>query len=222
MIAKPGSALKNQKINDQIIAQASQELAEKIPAFKQVLKLHGPPPLWGREPGFATLIYIILEQQVSLASAKATFDKLECAILISPKNFLKLDDLQLKAVGFSQQKTRYCRIVANAILAGTLELDSFQTLPSQQVKEKLMSLTGIGHWTSDIYLLMVLLRADVWPHGDRALAVAAYEIFNMEHIPTYEELQQMAKKWKPWRSVAARLLWHHYLSTPRLKKPKKL
>jgi DNA-3-methyladenine glycosylase II len=222
LTVKPGSVLKKQKINDQIIAQASQELAEKIPAFKQVLKLHGPPPLWGREPGFATLIYIILEQQVSLASAKATFEKLKNAMPVTPENFLSFDDSQLKGFGFSKQKTRYCRIVANAILDGTLDLDSFQTLSSQQVKEKLMSQTGIGHWTSDIYLLMVLLRADVWPHGDRALAVAAYEVFELQAIPSYEQLQLMAKSWKPWRAVAARLLWHHYLNTPRLKKTKEL
>jgi DNA-3-methyladenine glycosylase II len=205
-------------MNAKTILKASNELAENIPAFKKILKLFGPPPLWDREPGFATLIYIILEQQVSLASAKATFDKLSAAITVTPENFITLNDVQLKSFGFSQQKTRYCRIVANEIMHGTLDLSSFENLTSDQVKEKLMSITGIGHWTSDIYLLMVLLRPDVWPHGDRALAVAAYEVFELEDIPSYEDLQNMAKEWKPWRSVAARLLWHHYLSTPRKRK----
>ena len=209
-------------MNTETISSASHELAQKVPAFKKILNQHGAPPLWDRKPGFATLIYIILEQQVSLASAKATFDKLNKVINVSPKAFLTLNDVQLKSVGFSQQKTRYCRIVANEIIDSRLDLVSIKKLPSDQVKEKLMSITGIGHWTSDIYLLMVLLRPDVWPHGDRALAVAAYEVFEMEEVPTYEELQEMANEWTPWKSVAARLLWHHYLSTPRKRKPKKL
>ncbi|KAA3610175.1 MAG: DNA-3-methyladenine glycosylase 2 family protein [Calditrichaeota bacterium] len=205
-------------MNEKVILKASKELAEKIPAFNNIFQKHGPPPLWDRKPGFDTLIYIILEQQVSLASAKATFDKLSNSIKVTPKNFLTQNDVQLKAFGFSQQKTRYCRIVANKIISGDLNLLALENQSSQQVKEKLMSITGIGHWTSDIYLLMVLLRPDVWPHGDRALAVAAYEVFNMDEIPSYEQLKQMAKKWKPWRSVAARLLWHHYLNTSRQKR----
>ncbi len=207
-------------MNNEIISKASIELSKRIPAFKKVFELFGPPPLWNREPGFATLIYIILEQQVSLASAKATFDKLSRAISVKPENFLSLNDAQLKSLGFSQQKTRYCRIVANKILDGSLNLDSLKSLPADQVKQKLMSITGIGHWTSDIYLLMVLLRPDVWPHGDRALAVAAYEVFELDEVPDYDALREMAKEWKPWRSVAARLLWHHYLNTPRKRKLK--
>jgi len=202
-------------MNNEIILKASQELAKTIPAFENILNQHGPPPLWDREPGFSTLIYIILEQQVSLASAKATFDKLNSTITINPKKFLTLNDKHLKSIGFSQQKTRYCRIVAEEIISGDLDLDSFSNLSAEHVKEKLMSIIGIGHWTSDIYLLMVLLRPDVWPHGDRALAVAAYKVFELADIPSYEDLQKMAQSWKPWRSVAARLLWHHYLSTPR-------
>ena len=137
--------------------------------------------------------------------------------IINPKDFLKLNDKELKSIGFSWQKVKYCRIMAQEIIDGQLDLELLNTLNDGEVKKQLMSIKGIGHWTSDIYLLMVLLRPDVWPHGDRALAVAAFEVFNLQKIPEYNALQKIAKSWKPWRSVAARLLWHYYLSTPRKK-----
>jgi DNA-3-methyladenine glycosylase II len=207
-----------QSLNRDGLTEAAKILAAKIQPFKIILDRFGVPPLWDRPAGFSTLLYIILEQQVSLASAKATFEKLLLKMgNIDPQAFLKLNDDELKSVGFSRQKTLYGRIVAQQINEGHLDLDLLSRLPDIMVKTKLMSVKGIGHWTSDIYLLMVLLRPDVWPHGDRALAVAAYEVFNMDEVPDYNTLQQMAELWKPWRSVAARLLWHHYLNTPRKK-----
>lgn len=206
------------RLNKGSLELATKELAKKIPQFKNILDQFGVPPLWDRPSGFSTLVYIILEQQVSLKSAKATFNKLsEKLDRIEPGNFLKLNSEELKSVGFSKQKTEYCRIVANEILDGQLNLDELAKLLDNHVKEKLMSIKGIGHWTSDIYLLMILLRPDVWPHGDRALAVAAFEVFNLNKIPDYDSLKKLAESWKPWRSVAARLLWHHYLSTNRKK-----
>ena len=208
----------NNTLNSEILQRAASELAEIEPAFARILNTFGVPPLWDRAQSFATLLYIILEQQVSLASAKAAFLKLEKKLGdIFPENFLRLTDRQLKTIGFSQQKTRYGRILAREIYDGKLDLNQLAAINDDAVKNRLMALTGIGHWTSDIYLLMVLLRADVWPHGDRALAVAAYEVFELEKIPDYDSLRQMAEKWQPWRSVAARFLWHYYLSTPRKK-----
>jgi len=193
-------------------------VAAKTPPFKIILDRFGVPPLWDRPAGFSTLLYIILEQQVSLASAKATYEKLLLKMgSIDPQAFLKLDDDELKSAGFSRQKTLYGRGVAREIIEGHLNLGQLSSMPDELVKTKLMSIKGIGHWTSGIYLLMVLLRPDVWPHGDRALAVAAYEVFNLSDVPDYSTLQQMAELWKPWRSVAARLLWHHYLGTSRKK-----
>lgn len=206
----------NNRLNPEKIEAAARQLAESEPAFSIILKKFGPPPLWDRQPDFPTLIYIILEQQVSLSSAKAAFLKLNDSLgTVTPQAFLKLNDDELKAIGFSHQKTRYGRIVANAVLDGKLDFNKLDLLPDEQVKKTLMSITGIGHWTSDIYLLMCLLRPDVWPHGDRALAVAAMEVFGLNEVPDYDTLRTMAQKWKPWRSVAARLLWHHYLRTPR-------
>ena len=205
-------------INKDDLARAAKNLARKIPQFKPILDRFGVPPLWDRPAGFATLIYIILEQQVSLASAKATYDKLLQKLgKINPQNFLTLSDAELKNIGFSRQKTGYCRVVARQITEGNLKLDLLNKMPDIDVKNRLMAIKGIGHWTSDIYLLMVLRRPDVWPHGDRALAVAAYEVFNMNDIPEYSLLQRLADSWKPWRSVAARLLWQHYLNTSRKK-----
>lgn len=205
-------------LNSEKLQLAYSDLVAKIPQFKMIVDRFGTPPLWDRPNGFSTLLYIILEQQVSLASAKSTFEKLKSTLkIISPKAFLTLNDEQLKDVGFSRQKTRYGRIVAEEILSGNLDLENLDRLDDQSVKTKLMSIIGIGHWTSDIYLVMVLLRQDVWPHGDRALAVSAYEVFQLRNIPSYDALKLMAEKWSPWRSVAARLLWHHYLSTPRNK-----
>ena len=179
----------------------------------KVLSRLGPPPMWDREPGFPTLVHIILEQQGSLASAKAAFDKLSETIEpLDPEPFLTLDDANLKSIGFSGQKGRYCRELANALIDGTLDLDVLPSLPDQVVRSRLEQVTGIGPWTSHIYLLMVLLRPDVWPPGDLALAAAVQDLKGLGHRPPPEELRKLADPWRPWRSVAARILWHHYLN----------
>ena len=205
-------------LNKSQLAKAVNALSMRVTEFKDIRDQFGVPPLWDRPAGFDTLLYIILEQQVSLASARATFEKLLDKLgIITPQSFLNLTDQQLKETGFSRQKIKYGRALALEVLHGHLNLDEIKDFPDQDIKKKLMSIKGIGHWTSDIYLLMVLLRADIWPHGDRALAVAAYEVFKLKKIPDYPELQNMAEEWKPWRAAAARLLWHYYLSTSRKK-----
>ncbi|MEX1020963.1 MAG: hypothetical protein WDZ49_14970 [Litorilinea sp.] len=173
----------------------------------------GPPPLWARQPGFATLIHIILEQQVSLASAKAAFDRLVAATkMLTPATFLALDDTTLRQIGFSRQKRDYGRGIAQAILADTLDLDAFPALPDATVRQALLAQKGIGAWTADIYLLMALGRADIWPAGDLALAVAAQSLKRMAQRPDPAELTHIAASWRPWRAVAARILWHEYLN----------
>jgi DNA-3-methyladenine glycosylase II len=173
----------------------------------------GLPPLWAREPGFPTLVHIILEQQVSLASAKAAFLKLQAAAgVVTPEAFLKYNDDELKGFGFSRQKTGYCRRLAQSILDKEIDLGNLHELDDTSVHSALLKLKGIGPWTADIYLLMVLLRPDSWPAGDLALAVAVQEIKKLPHRPGPEELERIAAPWRPWRAVAARLLWHSYLS----------
>ena len=177
----------------------------------------GVPPLWDREPGFATLLQIILEQQVSLASAKACFDKLSNHIGdVSPEAVLTLNDAELKRIGFSRQKTAYARHLAEAILEERLDLERLQVLPDAEVKSELIKLKGVGEWTSDIYLLMALLRPDVMPKGDIALH-SAWHRLSGEVRPSSDEFLVIAERWKPYRSVAARLLWHFYLSVKREK-----
>jgi len=173
----------------------------------------GNPPLWSRDPGFPTMIHIILEQQVSLASAKAAFSKLkESVTRLTPKRFLEFTDVELREIGFSRQKTAYCRELSKAILKDELDLGELSRLDDTSARIKMMKIKGIGPWTADIYLLMVLLRPDIWPAGDIALAKATQKIKNLSSKPTPEMLYEIAVQWKPWRAVAARVLWHYYLS----------
>jgi DNA-3-methyladenine glycosylase II len=169
--------------------------------------------MWSREPGFPTLIHIILEQQVSLASAKAAHDRLLAAASpLTPQRFLELDDARLKLIGFSRQKTAYGRHLAQSIVSGRLSLESLGALDDDAVKSELMKVKGIGSWTADIYLLMALGRRDAYPSGDLALAVAAREAKRLDARPTAQELEAVGEPWRPWRAVAARLLWHYYLN----------
>ncbi|MGI9104662.1 MAG: DNA-3-methyladenine glycosylase family protein [Pyrinomonadaceae bacterium] len=173
----------------------------------------GTPPTWFREPGFPTLIHIILEQQVSLASARAAFARLlSLAAPLTPERFLALDDAQLKGAGFSRQKTAYGRHLAGAIADGKLNLAAFAEMDDAEVKAELVKVKGIGSWTADIYLMMSLRRSDAWPVGDLALAVAMQEVKRLPVRPSPIELTSLAESWRPWRAVGARLLWHYYLN----------
>jgi DNA-3-methyladenine glycosylase II len=187
-------------------------LADADPDLGQIVKDLGPPPLWSRKPGFPTLLYIILEQQVSLASAKAAYDRLLSTISpLTPASFLTLDDVTLKTIGFSRQKMTYGRHLAQAISTGQLSLTTLDTLDDTTARAILMEMKGIGPWTADIYLLMALRRPDIWPSGDLALRVATQQVKRLHALPTPEVLEEMSMIWKPWRAVAARLLWHYYL-----------
>ena len=176
----------------------------------------GPPPFWRRKPGFPTLLHIILEQQVSLASALAAFRRVSAmADPLTPAHFLALSDEDLRAAGFSRQKTGYGRNLSQALIAGDLDLDALPHLDDDAVRSSLTRVKGIGPWTAEVYLLMALRRPDVWPVGDLALAAAVAEVLGMAKRPGPDELEAISAPWRPWRAVAARLFWHHYLSTER-------
>ncbi|HMN26783.1 MAG TPA: hypothetical protein PKE45_01420 [Caldilineaceae bacterium] len=209
------SALASPLILDhELLQQGLAGLTSADPDLEAVVARHGSPPLWAREPGFPTLVHIILEQQVSLASARAAFDRLVAAIdPLTPDRFLTLDDLALRAIGFSRQKTVYTRILAQALLSGQLDLANLAQHDDATARNALVALKGIGHWTADIYLLMAMRRPDIWPAGDLALQVAAQQVKGLPTRPTSEEMNRLAEPWRPWRAVAARVLWHHYLST---------
>ena len=194
------------------LKNATSALAADHPELARVFDLYGTPPLWDREPGFATLLNIILEQQVSLASAKACFDKLAERIGdVTPVGVLMLNDTEMKKVGFSRQKTAYARHLSEALIEKRVDLDNLHEQPDAEVKAELIKLKGVGEWTSDIYLLMALLRPDVMPKGDIALHTAWHKLSG-EVRPTSDEFLVIAERWRPYRSVAARLLWHFYLS----------
>ena len=200
-------------LTDASLPVALADLTARDDRLARIVADYGPPPLWAREPGFPTLLHIILEQQVSLASAKAAFDRLlAIASPLTPERFLELDDVTLKAVGFSRQKTRYGRELAAAIRSGGLDLDALDLLNDEAVRAELTKVVGIGRWTSDIYLLMALGRPDAWPAGDLALATAARHALGLASTPGTAELAAIGEAWRPWRAVAARVLWHFYLS----------
>jgi DNA-3-methyladenine glycosylase II len=188
-------------------------LSKRDADLAQVVKGLGPPPLWARQPGFPTLVHIILEQQVSLASARAAFDKLnQVASPLTPERFLELTDRELKQVGFSWQKREYCRGLSRSILAGDLDLDRLGDMTDTAARAELVKVKGIGPWTANIYLLMALLRPDVWPSGDLAIAKAVQTVKGLASLPSTARLDEIAQPWKPWRAVAARILWYRYLN----------
>ena len=192
---------------------AVEHLAAADPDLAGIVARHGHPPLWDREPGFPTLLHIVLEQQVSLASARAAFERLKAvADPLTPARFLELSDAALLEIGFSRQKARYGRALAAAVGSGALDLAGLAQLDDDTVHAELQSIPGIGAWTSTVYLLMVLGRPDVWPAGDIALATAVAEVKTLPHRPDATEMARLGDAWRPYRSVAARLFWHDYLS----------
>lgn len=202
-----------ESLDDESLLRAVRVLSRRDPDLRQVVRRFGAPPMWEREAGFSTLLHIILEQQVSLASARAAHNKLiEAASPLTPQLFLGLDDARLKAIGFSRQKTAYGRHLSQSIIEGHLDLSALHSMSDDDVRSELTKIKGIGQWTADVYLLMVLRRPDVWPTGDLALAVAAQSVKRLKSRPSPEKLEQIGKAWRPWRAVAARILWHHYLS----------
>ena len=200
-------------LTEETFGQGLHFLSGHDPDLAQILAKLGPPPMWAREPGFPTLILMILEQQVSLASARAAYDRLrEAASALTPVRFLELDDATLKAIGFSRQKTAYGRSLANALVDKHLDLVKLAMMPDTKVRAELIKIKGIGPWTADIYLLMALRRPDIMPSADLALLTAVQKVKRLASRPTPDELNTLSKNWKPWRSVAARLLWHYYLN----------
>ena len=204
-------------LDDISLAEATRILAERDPDLAGVVQRYGTPPMWSRPPGFATLIRIILEQQVSLASALAAFNRLRARLgaaegqELSPGEFLTLDDAELKAIGFSRQKTRYARLLAETLHAGRLDLAGLEKLEDDAVRACLVELKGIGNWSADIYLLMALRRPDVWPRSDLALISAVARLKKLSAPPSPQEFAQIGEAWRPYRSVAARLAWFEYL-----------
>ena len=200
-------------LTEQSLADAVDHLVSLDPVLAASVARHGRPPLWAREPGFPTLVHIVLEQQVSLASARAAFDRLRLAAdPLTPAAFLAFDDAQLLDIGFSRQKARYGRELARSVLEGRLDIGALPSLDDGAVDASLTAIPGIGPWTATVYRLMVLRRPDAWPVHDIALAQAVADLTGLDRRPDAQAMARMGERWRPWRAVAARILWHHYLS----------
>jgi len=177
---------------------------------------NGLPPMWARRPGFPTLVHIVLEQQVSIAAAHTLFRRVRTTLGgMTPELVLECGVTGLHGLGITRQKASYCHALAAAVADGSLSLGGIARNDDLAGRTALLALRGIGPWSADIYYLMALRRPDVWPVGDLALAVALQEVKRLRRPPDAGRQLAMSAAWAPWRSVAARLLWHHYLTTRR-------
>lgn len=178
-----------------------------------VVDRFGRPEVFRRPSTFATLVLLILEQQVSLSSAAAAYRRLAEAGPVDPETLLGFDDASLREFGFSRQKVRYLRALAQAVASGDLPLELLAYLTDDEARSALTSIPGIGPWTADVFLLSCLARPDVWPVGDRALQVGTGEVLGLGTVPSPTELGEIGERWRPLRSTAAQLVWHHYLAS---------
>ena len=204
------------QLTTETLAEGVAELARRDPHLAAVVARHGAPPLWDRPPGFETLVQIILEQQISLSAGRAAYGRLErLAGAVTPERVAALTEADLRGAGLTRQKSAYIRGLARAIVGGEFDPDHLTDLDDESARAALIKLRGVGAWTADIYLLMALGRADIWPSGDLALVAAIREVKRLRSLPGPERIGRITRAWSPWRAVAARVLWHHYLSTPR-------
>lgn len=188
------------------VAEGADWLAKAEPRFAAALELTGPLPLRRRPDGFGQLLSAIVSQQVSVASARAIWAKLEEAGAVTPEAVLQYDQDGLRDLGLSRQKARYACALAEA----RIDFDALRQAPNDEVIKALTAVTGIGVWTAEIYAMFSLGRADVFAPGDLALQESARVLFDLPERPKEKPLRQMAEAWSPWRSVAARALWAYY------------
>ena len=190
--------------------EAVQYLIEKDTVFKLIIEKYGLPILPKRPQGFETLVLLILEQQVSIDSAKATFLKLKAKEKnFQPQFLLCISDEEFRNIGVSRQKTSYIKALSHSIINNHIDIESLATKTSEQVREELIKIKGIGNWTIDIYLMFSLQAPDIIPLGDIAVVNTIKELLN---IHDKQEMEIYTSKWSPYKSVATFLLWHYYLN----------
>jgi DNA-3-methyladenine glycosylase II len=203
------------KIDRKTMTVAVEELAARDADFARVHGQVGIPSLRSRPAGFATLLKIICAQQVSTASARAIIGRLEAAAKpLTAESFLTLDDVVLQGIGFSRAKAAYGRGLAEAVRDGHLRLKSIARMDDETAIEALVQIKGIGRWSAEIYLLFALRRPDLWPVDDLAIVEAVRRLKGLDERPTRAEMIDLGEAWRPWRSVAARMLWHYYNTVP--------
>ena len=193
-------------------------LSKKDKHLKAIIKEHGYPPMWTREQGFETLILTILEQQVSLAAAFAAYKKLKAKIgAVTPAKILAMSNEELRECYFTRQKQVYAKELATAVVTKQLPLKKFSSMPDEEVRTHLTSIKGIGNWTTDVYLMHALQRTDLFPLGDIALVNSLKETKQLDPHISKEEMLAIAEPWRPYRTVAAMILWHAYIKKRNLK-----
>jgi DNA-3-methyladenine glycosylase II len=195
------------------LLSAVRTLTRRDQRLARLVARYGPPPLWARRPGFTTLLQIILEQQVSLASAAAVYHRLARTVRpFSPAGVLALGTAGLQGLGLTRQKASYACALADRVTRGQLVLHRLGKCSDAEARERLIEVPGIGPWTASIYLLMALRRPDIWPPGDLALHKALRHLYGLPSRLTVGDVEQLAARWQPLRAVAARILWHSYLA----------
>ena len=186
-------------------------LAAQDRHFSQLLADHGQPHVRSRPEGFESLLQIVVQQQLSLASAEAIWRRLSAGLgEVTPRRVLSHDEAALRGYGLSGAKVRYARSLAGAVDGGRLDLRGLAQLEDETAIEALIAIKGIGRWTAEIYLLTALQRPDVWPAADVALMIAAQDLKGLDCRPGARQMITLAESWRPWRAFAARLLWHFY------------
>jgi len=184
-------------------------LIAKDAVFSEIVKLYRKPGFVTRPPGFESLCKIILEQQVSLESARASFNKLKNLMgKFTPENVIEVTDLEFRECGISRQKTSYLRALAETVLDGTLNFESFATKHPDEVRQELLRVKGIGNWTVDVYLMFCLQSPDILPLGDIGIVSAIKDVWGFTAI---NDMLEHSKTWSPYRTTAAFFLWHYYL-----------
>lgn len=198
------------------------ELAATDADFANVVKVYGYPPFWSRPNTYESLVHIILEQQVSLASALSALNKLRERVReITPARILLLTDAEMRECYCSRQKTAYIRYLTEAIISGQINLEAFENMEDEDIRRQLTALKGIGNWTVDVYVMFALHHTDVLPIGDLAIVNAIKSLKGLPKETTKEELIIIAEQWKPYRTVASMLLWHYYLASRKSPNPLK-
>lgn len=193
-------------------------LTRKDKELRNIIRQYGYPPIWTRPNTFQTLVLTILEQQVSLAAAYAAFKKLKEKIgYVTPQKILQLSDEEMRACYFTRQKMGYARHLAEAIIQKQISLKKLSRLPDEAVREQLIRLKGIGHWTIDVYLMHALQRTDLFPLGDIALVNSLKETKQLHPHVSKDEMLAIAEPWRPYRTIASMILWHSYIKKRNIK-----
>jgi DNA-3-methyladenine glycosylase II len=207
-----------QTFNKDSFLKICRQLARQDAELAGIIAEYGFPPMWSRPATFQSLILTILEQQVSLASAYAAFKKLKEKIgYVTPVKILTMTDAEMRACYFTRQKIVYARELAKAIQKRKINLKQLSLLPDETIRNILIQLKGIGHWTIDVYLMHALQRTDLFPLGDIALVNSLKETKKLPKEITKEEMLQIAEAWRPHRTVAAMILWHAYIKKRNIK-----